>query len=60
MMKMRKLFAIAKRPEGLPPPSRTPTLERRNSPKITICEIFSIVRFSTFSTASTQSGQATA
>jgi hypothetical protein len=27
--------------------------QRRSSPKITICEIFGVVRFSTFSTAST-------
>jgi hypothetical protein len=30
--------------------------QRRSSPKITICEIFGVVRFSTFSTASTRSG----
>src|SRR5246127_5865134 len=30
--------------------------QRRSSPKITICEIFGVVRFSTFSTASTHSG----
>src|ERR1700745_2393282 len=28
--------------------------QRRSSPKITICEIFGVVRFSTFSTASTK------
>src|ERR1700757_1246399 len=31
--------------------------QRRSSPKITICEIFGVVRFSTFSTASTQTGR---
>jgi hypothetical protein len=30
--------------------------QRRSSPKITICEIFGVVRFSTFSTASTHTG----
>jgi hypothetical protein len=30
--------------------------QRRNSPKTTICEIFGVVRFSTFSTASVISG----
>ena len=30
--------------------------QRRSSPKITICEIFGVVRFSTFSTASVRSG----
>jgi hypothetical protein len=30
--------------------------QRRSSPKITICEIFGVVRFSTFSTASANSG----
>jgi hypothetical protein len=30
--------------------------QRRSSPKITICEIFGVVRFSTFSTASAQPG----
>jgi hypothetical protein len=30
--------------------------QRRSSPKITICEIFGVVRFSTFSTASVQVG----
>jgi hypothetical protein len=29
--------------------------QRRSSPKITICEIFGVVRFSTFSTASVKS-----
>jgi hypothetical protein len=32
--------------------------QRRSSPKITICEIFGVVRFSTFSTASVKSGKA--
>jgi hypothetical protein len=31
--------------------------QRRSSPKITICEIFGVVRFSTFSTASVKSGK---
>src|ERR1700758_846479 len=31
--------------------------QRRSSPKITICEIFGVVRFSTFSTASVTSRQ---
>jgi hypothetical protein len=30
--------------------------QRRSSPKITICEIFGVVRFSTFSTASAKTG----
>src|SRR5215471_15910423 len=30
--------------------------QRRSSPKITICEIFGVVRFSTFSTASVKPG----
>ena len=31
--------------------------QRRGSPKFTICEIFGVVRFSTFSTASVKPGQ---
>jgi hypothetical protein len=31
--------------------------QRRSSPKITICEIFGVVRFSTFSTASVKVGR---
>ena len=31
--------------------------QRRSSPKITICEIFGVVRFSTFSTASVRLGR---
>jgi hypothetical protein len=33
--------------------------QRRSSPKITICEIFGVVRFSTFSTASVKGGRST-
>jgi hypothetical protein len=52
---VRDHIASQKNDQGLPY-RHYKASQRRSSPKITICEIFGVVRFSTFSTASTHSG----